>query len=336
MSQQIDMLAIGDVVTDAFIELMPQEAEIDPSPIDKHPLLCMTYGTKLPFKQSIVIPAVGNSSNAAVSFARLGLRTGFITNIGDDQVGREIVSQLHRQKISTEFVRVNRGKLSNYHYVLWYKDDRTILIKHEDYEYHLPHLSSHQLPRWMYLSSASESATAMYDELADFLTKHTTVKLAFQPGTYQMRLGVKRLKKLYAHTELFAVNKEEAQLVTGKKTDDMIALIQALHSYGPKIVVVTDGPHGSFASDGTQIWSMPIYPDPKPPYERTGAGDSYTSTFVGAIAKGMTIAEALSWAPINSMSVVQQVGAQAGLLDEAGIEAWLKKAPASYKPKRIG
>ncbi len=29
-----------------------------------------------------------------------------------------------------------------------------------------------------------------------------------------------------------------------------------------------------------QRLSMPLYPDPKPPYDRTGAGDAFAHTFV--------------------------------------------------------
>jgi len=43
----------------------------------------------------------------------------------------------------------------------------------------------------------------------------------------------------------------------------------------------------------------------------------------------------LQWAPINSMNVVQKVGAQAGLLTEAELENWLKKAPVWYKAERF-
>ena len=75
---------------------------------------------------------------------------------------------------------------------------------------------------------------------------------------------------------------------------------------------------------------MPLYPDPAPPYERTGAGDAYASTLVAALAKGHDLESALQWAPINSMSVVQKTGAQQGLLTEDGLEDWLKKAPAWY------
>jgi len=80
---------------------------------------------------------------------------------------------------------------------------------------------------------------------------------------------------------------------------------------------------------------MPIYPDPKPPFERTGAGDAFSSTFVAAIMKGATVEGALLWAPINAMSVVQKVGAQAGLLSVHQIDQYLRLAPSSYHPERI-
>jgi sugar/nucleoside kinase (ribokinase family) len=80
---------------------------------------------------------------------------------------------------------------------------------------------------------------------------------------------------------------------------------------------------------------MPIYPDPKPPFERTGAGDAFTSTFVAAVIRGADIQGALLWAPINSMSVVQKVGAQAGLLTEREINHFLRLAPHDYHPEKF-
>ena len=80
---------------------------------------------------------------------------------------------------------------------------------------------------------------------------------------------------------------------------------------------------------------MPIYPDQKPPVERTGAGDAFPSTFVASIIMGNTIEGALQWAPISSMNVVQHVGAQAGLLNEKELASFLRKAPRSYKPERF-
>jgi sugar/nucleoside kinase (ribokinase family) len=82
-------------------------------------------------------------------------------------------------------------------------------------------------------------------------------------------------------------------------------------------------------------FKMPIYPDPKPPYDRTGAGDSFASTFTAAIMKGADLEGALLWAPINSMSVVQKVGAQAGLLSEHEINHYIRTAPDWYHPTRM-
>lgn len=80
---------------------------------------------------------------------------------------------------------------------------------------------------------------------------------------------------------------------------------------------------------------MPPYPDPAPPFERTGAGDAFSSTFTAALALGKSIEEALLWAPINSMSVVQKIGAQEGLLTPVEIQGWLDKAPEDYKPRLV-
>jgi sugar/nucleoside kinase (ribokinase family) len=104
---------------------------------------------------------------------------------------------------------------------------------------------------------------------------------------------------------------------------------------GPNIVCITDGPNGAYTYDGDTIWFIPMYPDPQKPVDRTGAGDSFSSTFTASLALGHDIPTALSWGPINSMSVVQQVGAQAGLLPLNKIEEFLANAPENYKPQKL-
>lgn len=334
MAQRIDVLSVGDIVSDAFIRLLPAEAEVDKDPVDKHPLLCMTYGSKVPFEYALTVHGVGNSPNAAVSFARLGLKSALYANIGRDEIGQQMLAALKKNKVQTQFVHVHPGKVSNFHYVLWYDSDRTILIKHETYDYSWPRIHTEDTPRWIYLSSLGEAGWGLHAEIAEYLEKHPEVKLAFQPGTFQMRKGFSALKGLMRHTELFCVNKEEAQMMTGLKTDNISEMMRAIHAEGARIVAITDGPNGSYASDGTTVWQMRNYPDPKPPFERTGAGDSYTSTFVAAlILHDGDVKKAMQWGPINSMSVVQYVGAQEGLLSRSKLEHYLKEAPENYEPK---
>ncbi len=330
VAQQPDVVSIGDIVTDAFIKLIDDQAVTYQN--DKGKWLAMQFGTKLPFDHVEVLEAVGNAANAAVAFARLGLQTAFVTNVGGDQAGRDMIAALEKEKIDHRFVRVNPGKKSNYHYVLWYKEERTILIKHEEYDYHWPHLSKAETPRWLYFSSISEHAIPYHDQVADWLEHNPEVKLAFQPGTFQMQAGTERLKRLYARSEVIILNREEAVFVTGGDYHNLHDLLDKVHGLGAKIAVVTDGPDGAYASDGQQRLKMPLYPDPAPPKERTGAGDAFASTFVAALAKGNTIEGALQWAPINSMSVVQETGAQAGLLSEKELEKFLRDSPDWYRP----
>jgi sugar/nucleoside kinase (ribokinase family) len=331
---RLDVLSVGDVVTDAFIKLLDDQAKIDKTPGGNR--LSMVYGTKIPFDHATVVPAVGNSANASVAFAKLGLRSGLISNIGDDESGRDIIQALSKAGVDKRFVHINPRKKSNYHYVLWYKDDRTILIKHEEYEYKWPRFREIDIPKWIYFSSVSQNAIDYHDDVADWLEAQPDVKLAFQPGTFQLSAGVARLKRIYARSEVLAVNREEAALIAGGHHDDLNILLDKLHDLGPKTVLISDGHNGAYASDGTSRYKMPIYPDPKVPYDRTGAGDAFTSTFVGAVIKGADIAGALLWAPINAMSVVQKVGAQAGLLKEREIEHFLRIAPENYHPERLG
>lgn len=333
MANQIDVLSVGDIVTDAFIKLFDGQAHAYTN--DHGKWLAMQYGTKLPFDHAEIKEAVGNASNAAVSFAHLGLNSGFVTNVGGDQHGRDMIATLHKNGVDTRFVRVNPDKLSNYHYVLWYKEERTILIKHEEYDYHWPHLRANEIPRWLYFSSISEHAMEYHDEIADWLEENPDVKMAFQPGTFQMQAGTDRLSRIYKRSEVVILNREEAAFVSGGDAHNLHDLFDRMHALGPRIVCITDGPDGAYASDGATRFSMPLYPDPGPPVERTGAGDAFASTFVAALAKGNTIEGALQWAPINSMNVVQHTGAQDGLLNEKEIGELLAQAPEWYKPTRM-
>lgn len=331
---QFDVLSIGDIVTDDFIQLLDKEEKVEHER-DGSEWLAIPFGTKIPFANREVVEAVGNASNAAVAFARLGLKSGFVTNVGGDQYGRDMIDKLVKEGVDHRFVRINPGKKSNYHFVLRYKAERTILIKHEEYDYHWPHFRPSEIPRWVYFSSISEHAIPYHDDVADWLEAHPEVKLAFQPGTFQMEAGAERLKGIYRRSEVLILNREEAVTVGGGNHEDVHDLISKLHALGPKIVVVTDGPDGAYASDGQSCFKMPLYPDPAPPVDRTGAGDAFASTFVAALAKGLGLEEALRWGPINSMSVVQKVGAQAGLVSEKELHGYLQHAPEYYKPEHF-
>jgi sugar/nucleoside kinase (ribokinase family) len=319
----LDFVAIGDTVIDAFIKISVGHVQ----ETAKGAELCIPYGAKVPFDSVTVLPAVGNSANAAVSAARLGLTSGLLTYLGNDDNGKLCLERLTKEKVATTFIQMEDNKVTNYHYVLWFGDDRTILIKHETFTPVLPDLGN---PKWVYLSSLGKHTLPMHMELVTFLDKHPDVKLAFQPGTFQ--LGFKKeIADLYKKTEVVCMNKEEAQGLLDTEEHDLKKLLDGVSAWGPKITIITDGHNGAYMLYNNTYFNMPIYPDIAPPLERTGAGDAFFSTFVSFLARGFDAPYAMTRAPINSMNVVQHIGAQEGLLTEEALEEFLKKAPESYK-----
>jgi ribokinase len=334
MSQKYDFVAIGDLVVDAFIELSKDDADVSIDMDTGRKTLQMSFGEKLPYNEVVVVNAVGNSPNAAVAAKRLGLQSALIASVGHDRNGADCLEALRTEGVHTDFVKVHEGKITNYHYVLRYGPERTILIKHEKFPYILPNFDTP--PRFIYFSSIGEHGLPHHFEVAKYVKDNPETKLVFQPGTFQIKLGADKLKEVYESTEIFFCNKEEAQLILQTSQQHIPTLLREFKKLGPKLPVITDGPEGAYVVDeNDQAWHMPMYPDPADPVDRTGAGDAFASTFTAAIAFGLTPAEALAWGPINSMSVVQYIGAQKGLLLKEQLTQYLMNAPADYKARQI-
>ncbi len=320
-----DLIALGDMTTDAFIRLSEPGAHCD---IDHgNQELCMGFGDKIPYEFVEVLHAVGNSTNAAIGASRLGLKSALVSHLGNDECAEKCLQVVQRENVATDLISVQEGRESNYHYVLWFEDDRTILIKHHDYDRKFPDIGE---PKWVYFSSIGPNSEAYHEQAIKYLEDHPAIKVAFQPGTHQISLGTEKLIRLYRRAALLAVNKKEAKKILATDSDDFRFLLGKLAALGPKMVLVTDGERGAYFFDGSIKYFIPTYPDSKPPYERTGAGDAFTSTLVSMLTLGKTPEEALLYCPVNSMSVVQQVGAQKGLLGLSEIEAMLRTAPPDY------
>lgn len=327
-NQEFDLIAIGDIVTDAYIRITQANVYYDTEcQCEK---ICLTNGAKIPYEFAKVVAGAGNAPNAAVSATRLGLNTALVTNLGKDDNGEEILEALEKNGIDKRFVKIHDDKMSNYHYVLWHKTRRTILIKHQAYDYMLPDIGS---PKWIYMSSVGEDTIDYQKHVADYIQEHN-IKLAFQPGTFQVKLGYEKLKFLYETAEVFFCNKEEAQLILQTEEDNPAQLAREMVAKGPKMAVITDGPDGAYMYDGENTWHIEALPNTQVK-ESTGAGDSFSSAFTSAVALGHSPEDALMWGAFNSASVVEHIGSQKGLLTKEEIEKRIAEKPEGYGPKKI-
>src|SRR3990167_9268461 len=97
-----DIMAIGDIVTDAFIRL--KDAHVTCNVNKENCELCMRFGDKVPYEFVKVVKGVGNSANAAVAGARLGLRTAIVSDVGNDENGKACIGTLSHNNVSIDFV----------------------------------------------------------------------------------------------------------------------------------------------------------------------------------------------------------------------------------------
>jgi ribokinase len=308
-----DIISIGDATIDTFLLVH----DIEVKEVQGQKKATISWGDKLPVDEFYRTVA-GNAANNAVGSARLGMRTAFYTVFAHDTGGREIYHKMEKEGVSTRYIEKNDKHPTNASTVLSYQGERTIFVYHEHRHYKLPNfVPSH----WVYLTSLGVGFEKIHKDLAKYIDKYD-VKLGFNPGTFQLRKGVKINEPILKRTEVLSLNKQEAQGWVGD-IDDIEELCVRLHKLGPKIIALTDGRKGAYCHSEQGFFYVPEYPGPR--IEATGAGDAFTTAFIGALFYGKSHAEALEWGPINGGSVVLQVGPQAGLLSKHAIESKLAK-----------
>lgn len=321
------VLIIGDIATEALITLGKEGVNIVGSkPRQK---VSLDLGARIDCQSSAVVDAAGGAANASVAMSRLGVQPVLMSWLGDDASAKQSLNYLRRQGVDMSGVVQKKNSRSNYHYVLRHGLERTILANYEpfDYVWRQPVCE----PDWIYLSMISSDSEQLHEELLDYLKAHEQVRFAFQPGASHIEKGLEPFKGLYERSDVIIMNMDEAMSLTNRTVRSVGVLMRQFFKLGPKAVVITDGLKGAYASDGKIVYHVPHFPDTASPVDRTGAGDAFASVLVAELAKGSSLDESLRHAPINSMSVVGQLGAQAGLLSSQEIDIFLTKAPEDYR-----
>lgn len=327
-AQRYDVISVGDVATDLFIRLSDRQVEkrVD----ERGTWLEIPLGAKVPYERATTVEAGGSAANAAVALSRLGLRVALASFLAHDEIGRDLLGALHTERVDTRLVHIDSPAHTNRNFVLSYYGERTILVWHEEFDYHWPHLRPSEVPSWLYLTSLGSHALSYQDQLADWLEENGAVRVVFQPGTFQVEMGADRLTRLYRRAEVLVCNRAQAVVITGGSSDDPAGLLDPLLKIGPRQVIVVDETGGAVASDGSQRYLVPPFPDSSAPLDRTGAEDAFAATLTAALVRGLPFPEALRWAPVNFMSVSHEIGSQAGLLHEEELLDHLNEAGDAF------
>lgn len=301
----IDILTIGDVGIDIYYLLDPNDACVRHIGKDREHELCFDLSEKIPVDE-IHSTVGGNAANVAIGTSRLGLVTSILTEVGNDEDGRKIIHTLEKEDVNLD--NITRGNITNQTIALVYKGQRTLLVHHQPRKY----LFTNPKPaRWIYLTSTNIGGDAIIDDIVKFANDNNS-KIAFSPGTIQIKSGPHKYNPIIEICDLIVMNKQEAQQYLNNDSDNIELLLSKLQELGPGFSVITDGINGSYGFDGDENYKCKSV-DVKT-LDNTGAGDAYSAALVTALAKGENLREAMKWGSVNSASVVQFVGPQKGLL----------------------
>jgi sugar/nucleoside kinase (ribokinase family) len=332
-AQNFDVISLGDVVTDEFIRL-PQGA-IHVREDESGRWLEIPLGTKLVIEDDSLPVTGGSAANAAVAMSRLGLRVGLASYLAHDQIGLDILSAMHGEDVGTSLIHVDSPSHTVRNFVLSFEGERTILVRHAEFNYHWTGVRDHEVPSWLYINSLGPDALACQDELADWLDQNPNVRLAFQPGTFQLEAGTERLARLYARADVLLCNSAAAEMIAGDSTANPGNVLAALLKLGAKNVVVFDNSGRAIAANSSEQLKIEPFPTPEPPLDLTGAGDAFASTMVAALIRGLTLREALRWPPVNVTASSRQFGAQSGLLRYNDLVAKLEASRSGFTAKDL-
>ncbi len=298
---KFDVISFGSAVIDTFVN-----TEIG----EKNHFFSYPAGSKILIKD-LKFDIGGGGTNTAVAFSRLGLKTGCICDVGDDESGSKILNLLKKEKV--DFLgEIDKSGMTGYSVILDSKGgERTILTyKGVNNNISLNELDLKNLEtKWLYYSALLGKSFETQKRLAEIMHKRGT-KLVFNPSSYI--INNEDFSSLMKICEVLIVNKQEAEMILkrfSKKSD----LLKSIQELGPKIVVITNKDNLAICFDGKNKYSIMPHKNVKV-VERTGAGDAFASGFVAGLIVGKSIQDSLELGLKESESVLRYFGAKNKLL----------------------
>ncbi len=302
-----DIVTAGNATVDVFLQINEtnKHFRLDPQTGE----LCIKSGDKAIIDKAYFMVG-GNAANVSVGLSRMGFKGAIIAEIGFDEFADKIISTLKNEGVSESHLRQTSGA-SAFSVVINFKGERTIFQEdvEREHDFNFEGISA----KWIYLTSLGKKWQNAYKKTLEFVINND-VKLAFNPGTLQIDAGEEHIDNILKYTEILFVNKEEAmKILRIEDKKNIEELLKALQSKGPKLVVITDGTHGSSIIDKTGNILF-CESNGEDAVESTGAGDAYASGFMAALLLGLSYKDAMRWGSENALAVIKMIGAQPGLL----------------------
>lgn len=330
-----DVLSIGTATRDVFLRSRLFKVFRDPGHIEKlgfptGEAQCFALGSKIDI-EDITFATGGGANNTASTFGRQDLKAAALVTLGDDQSADEVLADLKRDRVTAIPIKHKKSHTSYSTILLSQNGERTIL----SYRDPTQNLRREDVPfgklkaKWAYLAPGTidlETLRAIVDHLA----KQKTL-IAINPSRHFIKYGLQRVRPLLEQMKILILNREEGSQLTAIPFQKEREIFKKLDEVVQGIVILTDGASGSLVSDGANLFRAGIFRERRIA-DRTGAGDAFGSGFIAGLIHTEETCErgkcgvenvryALRLASANATSVVEYVGAKAGILTRKQFES---------------
>ena len=276
----------------------------------------------------------GDTSNCAIAAARMGAKTAYLTQLGDDVFGDDLLALWQREGVATQGVARIAGGQTGLYFV-------THDVQGHRFSYRragsaASRMSPATLPvnliasaRWLHCSGISQAISAsacdtVLEAIARARAAGTRVSydLNFRPSLWPAPRALAIARATLAQCDLFFPSIDEVAALTGlSEPDDVIAWA---HAQGASMVALKLGARGSLVS--TAECTRLVAPHTVQPVDATGAGDCYAGALLARLAAGDALADAARAANVAAALSTQGYGAVAPLPRWADVQRQLGRA----------
>jgi len=327
MKQKI--ITIGSALRDIIL-VTDAGKIIDNSQIDPtcEKILGFEFGAKNKV-QKILNTMGGAACNVSAGLKKMGVNVFPHIEIGDDTIGQAIKEDLKKLKISTKLVQKDKFNQTGFSFVVVDSASREHILfsskeASEDIEINIKKILSLK-PDWLYVGSLGKDPEDEFDKIKSLKNKIKNLKIAINPGIYQIEKKNKKLQEILEISDVLILNRDEAismVVYSNPNNKDGIPprglaqirfLFKESEKWGPKIIVITDGEDGSYLkSDEGNFYCQSASVSKL--IDTLGAGDAFVSGFLAGLLNRKPLDYCLKIGALNSASVVQRLGTQEGLM----------------------
>jgi len=304
-----DIITIGTATRDIYMKSKDFDVKKDIR-FPSGESMAFEAGSKTEIDE-MIFETGGGATNSAVTFARAGLRVASCFKVGGDVAGKDILSSLKKENIKIHLAKKNGNNSTSLSIIFLSEAGERNIFVHRGALIDGADINFKKLrPRWLYVSSVGGNVELL-DRIASFVI-NKNIKLAFNPGSTELKLGAKRLFNIFNATKILILNRKEASELMGIPYNYRKTIFRQSCGITPGIEVITDGKDGAYVADEGRAYKIKTHDWPL--VDRLGAGDAFGSGFVAGYIKHKSIEKALQYAATNASSVVGKVGAKTGII----------------------